>query len=543
MPEPSKISDSRKRTLIRVFLIMIFVLALSARIVPGARTIDDSYITYRYVQNILAGNGFVYNPGEHVLGTTTPFYAILLTLIGFFSGGVEAPFQHISMIVNALADAITCLLLYQLGRHLGSEFAGIGAALVWAIAPYSVTFAIGGLETSVYVLLLVGTAFTHITGRHILTAFLGALMLLTRPDALILLGPIMLDRLWQIFRSNHPTNKSKLLFELLAFLIPTVIWIAFSTWYFGSPIPHSITAKSQAYLLPENSALTRLLQHYSTVFLGQKTFGIPWIWVGFVLYPFLYLIGSREALKASKRSWPFLIYPWLYLITFSIANPLIFRWYLTPPLASLMLIVLIGLERLTTDIGFFITRHRAKTVDQSSLSEPKKGWLTQVIITIFVIILPFLLSLHNWQLQPDHGFSQPAPSMAWYKLELKYQQAAEFLIDEFQAAPAEITLAAGDVGVLGYKTRAKILDTVGLNSPQSIRYYPLPESQHVNAYAISSDLILDEEPDYIVILEVYGRESLLKDQRFQDEYVLIHTITTDIYDSEGMLIFARSSIQ
>jgi hypothetical protein len=42
----------------------IFLLALGARLLPGARTIDDSYITYRYVQNILAGNGFVYNPGE-----------------------------------------------------------------------------------------------------------------------------------------------------------------------------------------------------------------------------------------------------------------------------------------------------------------------------------------------------------------------------------------------------------------------------------------------------------------------------------------------
>src|SRR5215211_293852 len=43
---------------------------------------DDSYITYRYAHNLLTGRGFVYNPGEHVLSTTTPLYALILALFG-----------------------------------------------------------------------------------------------------------------------------------------------------------------------------------------------------------------------------------------------------------------------------------------------------------------------------------------------------------------------------------------------------------------------------------------------------------------------------
>ncbi len=156
------------------------------------------YITFRYARNILAGIGFVYNPGEHVLGTTTPLYTFLLTISGYFSGGTQAPFPHIALYLNAIADAITCLLLLQIGRKLGSPIAGFGAALVWAIAPFSVTFAIGGLETSFYVLLLTGTISAYIHQHYKLSAFLAALSLLTRPDALLLVGPLFLDRAIQV---------------------------------------------------------------------------------------------------------------------------------------------------------------------------------------------------------------------------------------------------------------------------------------------------------------------------------------------------------
>jgi hypothetical protein len=536
---PDAIPVRNKQAINRLIPLLIFTLALAARLLPGARTIDDSYITYRYVRNILAGNGFVYNPGEQVLGTTTPLYTILLTGAGVFAGGEAAPFPQISLALNALADGITCLLLWRLGRQLGYALAGLGAALIWAIAPYSVTFAIGGLETSLYVLLLVGAVSAHIARKHVLTAFLAALMLLTRPDALILIGPLGLDRAWQIYRhSELRPAKRRLALEVLAFLLPTLVWIGFSSAYFGSPLPHSITAKSLAYRLPENSALVRLLQHYSTIFLEELTFGVPWMIVGFVLYPFLYLVGARQAFRASARCWPFLAYPWLYLITFAAANPLIFRWYLTPPLPALMLVVLIGVEHLVKQAAGLLRRRQGQPVPVNGAPD-NQGVLLRLLLLFFVILAPIALTLRGWQVQPDHGLPRPAPEMAWYLLELRYRQAADYLVANFKAAPESITLAAGDVGVLGYFTGARILDTVGLNSPQATRYYPLPESYHVNAYAVSPDLILDERPDYLVILEVYGRNGLLKDTRFLGAYELIHTISTDIYDSRGMLIFAR----
>ena len=47
------------------------------------------------------------------------------------------------------------------------------------------------------------------------------------------------------------------------------------------------------------------------------------------------------------------------------------------------------------------------------------------------------------------------------------------------------------------------------------------------------------DPDYIVILEVYGRRGLLPDTRFQSRYQLLAKLETDIYGSDGMLVYGR----
>lgn len=528
--------------------VLIFILALIIRIMPGARTIDDAFITFRYVRNILAGNGFVYNPGEHVLGTTTPLYTFLLSALGAFTGGAEAQFPQIALLVNAVADGLTCVLLFYLGRRLGSLVGGIGAALVWAIAPFSVTFAIGGLETSVYVLIITALVAAYLGGWQILAAFLAALAVLTRPDALILVGPLALDRILEVTgwgsrlklppRQASQPGRNQLILETLVFCLPLLIWGGFATAYFGSPLPHSITAKSVAYLLPPDAAFTRLLQHYSVPFMGSERLGTWWIGLGMLLFPFLFLVGALHAARRQPHAWPYLAYPWLYFATFSIANPLIFRWYLTPPLPAYLLSILIGADRLLYVV------YKGKASPQSSEKDGNGNSIWRdaayrLTAGLFVIIAPLILLSQEWTRKPDHGLARPAPGMAWYQLELLYRQAAESLADDLSAQSSSPLLAAGDVGVLGYYTGMRILDTVGLNSPQSTRYYPLDPGKYAINYAIPSELILDEQPEYIVILEVYGRNTLLPDPRFQRAYALRKKIPTDIYGSNGMLIFER----
>lgn len=501
------------------FIYLILAITIVARLLPGARTIDDSFITFRYARNILAGEGFVYNPGEPVMGTTTPLYTLLMVTLGSISGGVRAPFAILALLVNALADAFTVLLLWLIGRHWQQELAGIAAAAIWAVLPFSVTFAIGGLETSLYVLLLTACTYFYITRRVAMAAFAGSLALLTRPDALILLAPIALDHLLRIIRKDEKLRW----LDLLALTLLPLLWYGFATVQFGSPIPHSVQAKLGAYRLEPGEGLIRLIQHYATPFMAQEWIG-TWLAVasGMLIYPLLFFLGAFQVWKIDRRSLPFLLYPWLYLIVFAAANPLIFRWYLTPPLAAYILLILIGLKTLLADL---FARLKIKR-------QPVQFGVNLLLM----LVLPLGTLLSGWVLVPDHGLRRPAPEMAWYQLELLYRQAA---VDVQPLLADGETLAAGDVGVLGFFTNARILDTVGLNSPIATRYYPTDPAFYVTNYAIAPDLIIEQQPKVVVFLEVYGRLGLLQDTRFLADYRLVETIPTNIYGSRGMLVYER----
>ncbi len=309
----------------KFFPILIIIVALSARLIPGPRTIDDSYITYRYSRNILAGNGFAFNPGERVLGTTTPLYSIILVGAGAIFGGERAPFPEISWILNAFIDSFACYILYKIGKKLSTQRVAIITALVWAVSPFSVTFSIGGLETSLFVLLLFLTTHFYLH-ENITGMWLCAFgMILTRPDALIFVLPILTYPL--IYKERRTIYKLK---PFLIGFVPLLVWIVFSTLYFGSPLPHSMSAKSVAYLLPDNAAFIRFLQHFLTPFNEQYTFGTSFLYAGLVVYPLLFISGSITILRKDLSSLPIVAYPVLYFLTFSIAHPLIFRWYLTP---------------------------------------------------------------------------------------------------------------------------------------------------------------------------------------------------------------------
>jgi len=494
--------------------VLILLLALTARLIPGPRVIDDAYITFRYARNLIEGQGLVYNPGERVLGTTTPLFSLIMAGFGIV-GGEQTPYPWLALVVSAAADCLTCLLLLHLGRITSFEKAGLAAAFIWAIHPYAVTFAIGGMETSLFVFLLMASGTAHAEKRRIPAALCASLAFITRPDAAILIGCLVLDRLWGILRRKEEWPAFT---EWLALLLPAAGWYAFAWLYYGSPLPHSITAKMAAYRLGENAAFIRLVQHYAQPFMGNRLTGPIGIGLGLVFFPVFFMLGARPFLKKLPAAWPLVLYPWVYLVVFSLPNPLIFRWYLTPPLPMLMLVILIGIERIINGLAFL----------QKSPGRQK------LVSIVCLFLLPFCSIASEWGAVPDHGNRTPCPDMVWTKLEDLYSQAADVVLQDYH--PGDV-VAAGDVGVLGWKTRAPILDLVGLNSPVTGKYYPLPAEDYVINYAVPSDLILDEKPAYVVILEVYGRLTLLKDERFGAQYHLLEKIPTDFYGSDGLLVY------
>ena len=381
------VSESRflRRSLSLIALLV--VVALVARLLPGERIIDDSYITYRYAANVANGVGFVYNAGERVLGTTTPLYTLILAIAYGITG---ASLPSISVLLNATFDGIGVMLLFLLAsRVYGNWVPAFALSMLWAVAPRSVTFAVGGLETSLYVTLILAAFLAYLDERSIVASALTGLAVLTRPDALIWAGPLAVAMIIQRWRvTGHAKLARRLPWtELLVFLAIMLPWIVFGSLTFGSPLSNSVAAKSVSYQLPATQGLSAVIQTMATPFFEFDAFGSWGAIVGSVVYLVLSLFGAMFTIHDDRRVWPLVLFPWLHVIAFAAANPLIFRWYLTPMLPIYTLLLMGGVWGGARRAGGEII-----------------GSVFVGVVGVFWLVL----SLNAWVIHPDTGPDRPA---------------------------------------------------------------------------------------------------------------------------------------
>ena len=70
---------------------VVFALVLAVFLFAAVRfldhTVDDAFISFRYAENLVAGNGLVFNPGERVEGYTNFLWVVLIA--PFLALGVD----------------------------------------------------------------------------------------------------------------------------------------------------------------------------------------------------------------------------------------------------------------------------------------------------------------------------------------------------------------------------------------------------------------------------------------------------------------------
>ena len=477
-------------------IVAVMLIAILARVIPSPRNVDDSFITFRYSLNIVEGKGFVYNEGERVLGTTTPLFTVLMAVISFVVGGQAFPWYALT--VSAVADAATAVVLMLLIRKLtGNRWAGALLGVLWAICGTSVTFAIGGMETSVNILWMVLATYFYVEDRPLWVGIAVGLGLLTRIDAALWIAPLGLHQMWEAWRKGEGALIKRLPWRTwIAALLVITPWLLFSFAYFGTPVTRTFSAKIVAYKVDSTQAFVRLAQQYATPFFEFDTVGSTGTMVASVVYLTLSIFALLYVSRKLPRLLPFLIYPWLYFAVFVLANPLIFRWYLAPPMPALMTGLVAGL-------CYVISPKRR--IFPYALAVVGAAWIG--------------MSLNAWTLHPDHGPDRPAPKMAWHKIELLYQEVGTELREKYGVTDDTI-VASADIGAIGYFTRARIIDMVGLVTPDAAKYYPLDPALVAAGqnFAIPAQLILDKQPTFLVTMEGFVTLTLEPNDTFKQLY-------------------------
>jgi hypothetical protein len=230
------------RPLFRRWTAVLFALPVVAGVaetIHGAWVCDDAFISFRYVDQLLRGNGLVYNAGERVEGYTHFLWVVLLAAADRLGLDLVCLGRYLSV---AFFVALLAVLLARTWRETRT-----GAGIVLPIAAWGVAlhrdvqvFASGGLETIPFAL-FVTLGLLTVTGAEArigAAAAIYALATLLRPEGILYALTAAAYIAW---RWRDARRVGHFLAVWAALCLPCLIWrIA----YYHSLVPNSFYVKS-----------------------------------------------------------------------------------------------------------------------------------------------------------------------------------------------------------------------------------------------------------------------------------------------------------
>ena len=242
--------------------------------------LDDAWIHLQFARNLAEGQGFAYNPGVPVAGSTAPLWTLLLA--GAFALVGSHPFWV--KLIGAAATLTTALLARDLAwRWTANRRLALLVGVVSAIAGPVVWGALSGMEVSLAALLVPAAVVCHTAGRDSATAALLGLSALARPEALLLVPLSWMAR---------PITWRRTVIFFGATAVCLLPWVLFNLTPAGTPLPATASAKIEGGLIGFLSGTRESIA--TTVLLRPWRFEVEWVrrpWSVDSVVPFLTLLG------------------------------------------------------------------------------------------------------------------------------------------------------------------------------------------------------------------------------------------------------------
>jgi hypothetical protein len=223
---------------------------------------EDFYITFRSSKNLVAGYGLVFDRGERLHTFTSPLGVLLPAAASALTGGHSDPAAiWVFRIWGAAALAGAAVLLWTVARRLQyGTFAAVALVAFMALDAKTVDFTTNGMETGFLLLFIAYALWAMLVCRERRWLHLGlawGTLMWTRPDSFLYIGLLSAG----VFFFNDPartglTREQWLKLFLQAAAVCTVVylpWFMWAWWYYGTPVPHTITAKGGDYMASKNA--------------------------------------------------------------------------------------------------------------------------------------------------------------------------------------------------------------------------------------------------------------------------------------------------
>lgn len=429
---------------------------------------EDAHITYRYAQNLLAGRGFVFNPGERVLATTTPLQALVLAAMGLVTGSRD--FQTLALVLGWLCSLAICGCVWSLLARRGLPVAGFLAALGIAVLPATYLFA--PLEVSLGVALVWGTLI--LVDRHlpIAAGVVGALAVVTRGDLVFGVAAA--------FGAALLTSRITLRGAALGTVAASAVagsWGLFCRLYFGAWFPLTASTKT-GWAGNEWMFLGRLFPADLEPGIGSA-FGST----GSTILLVLAAIGIVRAMRCDLRIVAVTLIGWLVSLAAAYTALRLLRapgWYYYPFHVGVVVFGAIGLETARR----WIASLRAPALTAAGVSP------SRLAVAVASMLVACAVIGNIWQLQRRADL---IPS-AHYQGERRafYESATRWLLAN---TPHDARVASVEVGMLAYLSNRYVFDRMGLASPSAAaEMHRTRDTQTTAAWTIAT-----ADPDYFVV--------------------------------------------
>ena len=482
-------------------------------------TVDDALITFRYARNLALGDGFVYNAGERVLGTTTPLVTLFLALVGRLLGVDAIPPASIWLMMGF--GVLTALVGYRLLSDIGfpllprllflAFFFGSSVILVSSV---------GGMETPFVLFCMISSLWAYVRRRPTACLCLCALLVLARIDGLVWVGVMMVALILQGGRLPWK--------GLAAFALLTLPWVVFAFVYFGSPLPNSIAAKR---LIGQSVSLhpvlsRRGLNSFGLWILGSRKYDAATASALTLASVILLAFGARaylDSIKGRATGMLLMIYGLAYALFLYLGRAPHFLWYISPLYLCLALLMAPGLWSLVHGMSSRLLKSPASLLEAA---------LSFTLVAGFCLLRSSGVLARNLENQANDGMRREAG--VWLR----------------ENTPAGSSVAMESIGYLAYYSDRRIIDLAGIVSPQIL---PLKRVSRSNAEFFSR-VLTDLRPDYLVLRSFEyddneyfsgGRlfETAEQRQFFEDHYAEVRRFTARYPERWGrqayLTVYAR----
>ncbi|MCA1710250.1 MAG: hypothetical protein LC789_00870 [Actinobacteria bacterium] len=444
---PSFAARREAATLAAVSLACLLAAALLTRRLHGA-VADDAFITYRYARNLAGGHGWRYDLYRTTAnGATAPLYTAVLGLGAAIFGGVP----RVASAIYVLTLAGTGVVLFDLLRRRGAPIAGVAIAALIVTSPWLAS--VRGMETVPFLFLAALTVWAYDRRLPFTTGMLLTALVLVRGDGVVLAAILTGAEAWRLRRVPL-----RLLVGALALAVP---WAMFSLVVIGGLIPETLAAKVAQ---GRSGYWGTGLLFWHGLFSLPGAFGfsgwirtlVPAAGLGVAALALVPLLRVLVPLVASGAA--------LFAMYAFVVRPPVYHWYYGPLVLALLVLAGAGCGHLAAE-GL------------------RRGDVLRLAVGAG---LPLLLVVQGLQqaAHPEPGLNPQA-----------YVRLAAWIDAN---VPEEATVAASEIGMIGYFGNRDMIDYLGLLSEEAV-----VDLRHHDLAA----WLLREYPDYwLVHVPVWGFE-------------------------------------